>query len=600
MRRSKFVSAVALLSGVALALSACGGGSEGQDNSNDPVENRPGAIGEADDVFERPAVEDSGEFVFATEETLGDYNNNIGATNNFANTEVLNQVQPSPYYYDQVDGTVYHKLDGDLMTRVEVTSTDPQVVEWEIRKEAIWSDDTPVSCKDFYLQWLAGATPLKGEGEDAVSIFDVGPTGYEDIDTVECSEDGKTITTTFGTAFADYRALFQFMMPAHVLEANVDSVDDITQVEPSLDDPAIEDVATFYTEGWLGLDPERSLSAGPYTIDFDDSELRRRIVMLRNEKWWANTPGPSKITVIQNADGQSMLQQIQNKEVTLASPQADGALAIQAYGDSNIDVYAAPGLLYEHLDMNMERPIFQHEEIRRAFATCVPGPELVENLIADVDPNSKPLSSLMFMPNEVGYEEHYTDVATGDAEAAKKILEDAGWELGPDGIYAKDGEKAEFEIGHKIVTRRADTVRLVQNRCREAGIAITPYAADEFNDKDLPASDFDVALFAWVGVPVKSSANGVYMSKDAGGSANYNNYSNPEADKLMKEANGELDFDKRIEMLNEIDQIMAEDLHSIPLFLLPDFGLAQAGVGPLKYVGAQGGLMSNAFEWQRS
>ncbi|MBY8854658.1 ABC transporter family substrate-binding protein, partial [Saccharothrix sp. MB29] len=78
---------------------------------------------------------------------------------------------------------------------------------------------------------------------------------------------------------------------------------------------------------------------------------------------------------------------------------------------------------------------------------------LVEKLVADVDPNAKPLGSLTMMPNEVGYEDHYGDIGKGDVAAAKKTLEDGGWAQGADGIYTKGEFRASFKLGHKIVTR---------------------------------------------------------------------------------------------------------------------------------------------------
>ena len=68
-----------------------------------------------------------------------------------------------------------------------------------------------------------------------------------------------------------------------------------------------------------------------------------------------------------------------------------------------------------------------------------------------------------------------------------------------------------------------------------------------------------------------------YISKDEGGTANYNNYSNPQVDELFLATNAELDFAKRTQLFNEPDKLMAEDMHSIPLFQLPDFAAADRG-----------------------
>ncbi|MFD0202673.1 MULTISPECIES: ABC transporter family substrate-binding protein [Saccharothrix] len=606
MRRSKAVSALALLTGAALVLSACGGGGSSSGDQGGPQDLDPGSIGGQDQLLKRPKVEDIGEIAVAVEEGFHNYNNNIGATNNFSSTIALSNVQPSPYVTELVDGKVVIKVDGDLMESIKVTSSDPQTIEWKVQKAAVWSDGEAIDCDDFHLKWLAAtskATTKSESGEEA-SIFDSSPTGYENIEKLECSDGDKTITTTFfkDKPFADYRGLFSqpgsdSLLPAHILEQKT-GVSDITKVSPSQNDETVKKVAEFYTTGWLGFDPAVALSGGPYIII--SSDLKDQTVLERNPKWWGNPGGPSKVILKTNTDAQSAAQQLQNKEVQVIAPQADPAVAQQLRGDSAFEVYAAGGQTYEHVDFNMARPLFkENKDLRLAIAQCFDRESLVEKLIADVDPNAKPLGSLTFQPNEVGYEDHYGDVGKGDVAAAKKTLEDGGWKQGADGIYTKGEFRASFKLGHKIVQRRSDTVRILQDKCKQAGIEIVADQAADFNDKRLPASEFDAALFAWVGQPLKAGAYGNYAQKAKGGSGNYNNYDSAALTEKWAAANAELDYQKRITMMNEADKIMRDDLHSIPLFQLTDFAASSADIGPISYIGVGGGVTWNLYAWQK-
>jgi peptide/nickel transport system substrate-binding protein len=609
VRRSKLVSAMALLATGALVVSACGGGDSGGTGGNTQNQ-KPADIGAADQVFNRPTVNDSGDFTMVREGAFTDYNNNTGAANNFQNTVVLSLMQPSPYIPDLVNNQVVIKLDGDYMDSVKVLSSDPLVVEWNVKKEAVWSDGEPVDCDDFYLIWLAGASKVtsKGEGGADVSVWDsTFATGHEDITKVECSNNDKTIKTTFSKVFADYRSLFGPMLPAHILERE-SGVPDITKLttEDEATNPAnaaeVKKAAEFYKTGWVGFKPELALSAGPFKIE---SANQDEVVLARNDRWWAAKPGPSKITVRVNQDAQSAAQQLQNKEVDIIAVQADAAVAQKLRGDSSVLTFALAGQTYEHIDFQLSKPLFKdHKELRQAVAACVNRQDLIDKLVRDVDPNAKPQGSFMFMYNEQGYVDHYSDTGNGDAEGAKKILTDAGWTLGSDGIMvAPDGMRASFRMGHRVIERRAQTARLIAASCRPAGIEIIDDQTENFNDERLPAGDFDVALFAWVGTAVKSSAYGNYACKSAGGTSNYNTYCDPDMDKKYAEANKELDFNKRIQLLNEVDKIMRDDLHSLPLFVLPDFAASQANVttstGSVSYVGAIGGATWNAYSWQR-
>jgi peptide/nickel transport system substrate-binding protein len=588
---------MALMATAALVLSACGGESATSDGPGASQNQRPEGIGEADQVFNRPEVKDSGEFTVVRESAFTDYNNGTGAANAFQNTVILSNVQPSPYFFEMVDGQIVIKLDGDVMDGVEVTSTEPMQVVWKIKKEAVWSDGAPVACKDFHLQWLAATSQVMVTGDDGTQarVWDTSPTGYDQIEKLTCSDDNKTVTTDFSKAYADYRALFGFLVPAHILEQKA-GVADITKLVDS-DAAAMTKAAEFFNTGWVGWDETTGLSAGPYKIESTNED---ETVLVRNDKWWAKPGGPSKVTVRVNNDAQSAAQQLQNKEADIIAIQADGAVAQQLRNDSSVKTYAADGQTYEHIDFRMDLPLFTDKAVRNAVAACVDRQDLIDKLVKDVNPNAKPLNNVLFMPNEVGYEEHYDDTGNGDVEAAKKILTDAGYTLGSDGVFAKNGQRVSFRLGHRIIERRSQTVRLIQAHCAPAGIEVIDDQSENFNDVRLKNADFDMALFAWVGSAIKSGPYGNFASADAGGSGNYNRYSNRDMDKLFAEANAELDFDKRVTMLNEVDQMMRDDMHILPLFVLSDFAANTTDVGPISYVGAFGGVTWNMFAWQRS
>lgn len=595
IRRAKTVSAVGLLASAALVLGACGGGgSESTGGSGGDQNLKPGEAGQ-NEVYVRPKIADSGEFTMVREEASTAYNNLLGANNNFNNTVVLSNLQPWPFFTDLVDGKLVIKVDGDLMESVDVAQ-DPMVVTYKIKKEAVWSDGEPVSCKDFYLEWLATVSKATKEVEgEKASIWDRSPVGYDKIKNVECSDNNKTAKATFTEAFGDYRTLFQFMMPAHVLEKGT-GIADITKVMDT-NTAEVQKAAEFYTTKWNDLtSSDLALSAGPYMIQSAGEE---EVVLVRNPKWWGNPGGPSKVTVRVNHEAQSAAQQLQNKEVDIIAVQADGAVATQLRNDPSVEVYAMPGQTYEHIDFRWNLPLFQDKAVREAVAACVPRQELVDKLVKDVDPNAKPLGSLSFMPNEGGYADHWADTANGDVDAAKKILTDAGYTQGADGVFAKGGQRVSFKLGHKIVPRRTDTVRIVQAKCRLAGIEVNDLQSETFNAKELTASDFDAALFAWVGTPFKSSAYPNYSCKPDG-TANYNLYCNKDMDAKYQEANKEIDYDKRTKLMNEADEIMAKDRHSIPLFVLPDFAANQSNVENISYVGVAGGVTWNMFAWTRS
>ncbi|MDT0341484.1 ABC transporter substrate-binding protein [Streptomyces litchfieldiae] len=71
--------------------------------------------------------------------------------------------------------------------------------------------------------------------------------------------------------------------------------------------------------------------------------------------------------------------------------------------------------------------------------------------------------------------ENQTTPMEPDVDRATQVLEEAGWELGDDGIYEKDGERLELSV--RVVSGWTDyitTVTTMAEQLKEVGIALTP------------------------------------------------------------------------------------------------------------------------------
>lgn len=589
----------ALAAATALVVAACGTAeptSKASGTTSAAASSSSSAGGE-NGVFTRPAVASSPNITVAVEEPPHDYNNNTGAANNLSNTFFQALTLPSPIF---ITSDLDLLIDGDFMSSVEQTSTDPQTIVYKINPKAVWSDGTPVSCKDFYLQWLAAvskATTTGADGQSAASFDPASTTGYDQMQAPTCSDNGQTVTTVYTTPFPDWKGSFSGstpLYPAHLVEKAA-GISDITTIKPDDTSDQVTKAAEFYTKGWAGFNMANILSAGPYMIQ---SATDEQTVLVRNPKWWGNPGGPESITVVTNSNGQAQVQALQNQEVQVIQPQPDAALAQQLRSSPNVTFNAYAGQTYEHIDFNMALPLFQGDDgkaLREAVFECVDRTDIIDKLVKDVNPETKPLGNFMYLPSEADYVDHYSDYNTANIDKAKQTLEAAGWTLGADGVYTNGSKRAEFRLGHKVIDTRAKVSQLVTGSCAKAGIKITDDQDAQFNATRLPAGDFDAALFAWVGNPYKSSSTANYVT---GGGSNYNKYSNPQVDALFQQANVELDPAKRTDLLNQADKLMSQDFASLPLYQFSDMVAQTTQVSPeLTYYGQSGGSMWNAFEW---
>jgi peptide/nickel transport system substrate-binding protein len=175
--------------------------------------------------------EPTGTVINAQEQEFFSYNNNTAESNAASNGLVLNKVLPDTFFFQGGDGALV--MDENLLDSAELTSEDPFTVEYVVNADAVWSDGDPIDCDDFFLSWIASNGVLEQQddagnpvmGEDGVTpllVFSTaGTTGFDQIESLECSEDGKTITTTYSAPFADWNSLFTDIMPAHIATRRV-------------------------------------------------------------------------------------------------------------------------------------------------------------------------------------------------------------------------------------------------------------------------------------------------------------------------------------------------------------------------------------------
>ena len=154
---------------------------------------------------------------------------------------------------------------------------------------------------------------------------------------------------------------------------------------------------------------------------------------------------------------------------------------------------------------------------------------------------------------------------------ATKLLEEAGYTKGADGIYAKGGKKLSLRFSTTAGNKLRETQgELFQAQMKEIGVEIKIANVDspKFFGEWLPNGNFDIANFAWVGTPFAiSGSRDIYRT---GGGSNYGKYANKKVDDLFTQANGETDEAKSAELGNQIDQQLTADMVTIPLYTQAD------------------------------
>jgi len=402
--------------------------------------------------------------VYAAEQEYTSYNNGAADQGLFANTLVLNQLLPGPIQYLP---DLTNKTWEPVAKSVTVASEDPLTIEYVLQEGAVWSDGEAIDCDDFWLAWRSGNGKdgnRKDEGgKEAVDeeglplpVWNTASTvGYEDVETLACSEDGKTITATFSKIFADWKVLFGGLLPAHVVERE-SGVADLTA---ELSDEDLLKVADFWNTGFVGFDAATHVSGGPYVMT--EFKAGQSLTLERNAKWNGEAGKAAQIVFQLVPDATAQPAALQNGEVDVITPQPNTDLVEQVKAIEGVNLQFLAGTVYEHYDLNLKNEHLASLKVRQALAACINRDEIVETMYRSVDPEAKVLNNRIFMPDSPFYKDGSGDYAAQKVDLAKCLLEEDGYVLGDDGFYATSSSSASPLVSSSPTTRRRISTQCV-------------------------------------------------------------------------------------------------------------------------------------------
>jgi peptide/nickel transport system substrate-binding protein len=482
-------------------------------------------------------IREGGTVTFAASSEPTGFNPNTSIDNGSATQNVVENMYPS-VFRTQPDLSV--RLDRDLMESAELTDERPQTVTYRIRPAATWSDGVPISAEDFAYLWR------QSKGSD--KRIDVATTtGYQDIRSVTGSKDGKTVTVVFAHPFAEWRSLFFDLLPSHYV--------------------------TKQPGGWntgLNRHPQQIPSGGPFRIVRYDKG--QSLTLERNPRYWGPRAHLDRIVFRFLLDPAAQADALGNGEVDVIDPRPQLDLVQMVQHLPGVRSQLRFGLSFEHLTFNLGNPILQDVAVRQAIALAIDRQQLLERTVGQFSSGAQVLGNRIWLPGQPAYQDHSSGYGRGDIAAGERLLQQAGWIRGANGVRAKGGQ----ELRLRFSTMSEDPIRvqlgfLLQDQLRKAGIALeirNPTVQELFGDR-LPNGNFDLVAFAWIGTAFAVSANrDIYTT---GGGSNYGRFTDPAVDDLFQRATAELDPARSAALANQIDRRLWEGLPSIPLFQRPTF-----------------------------
>ena len=575
MRRTRTGSVVALGAVAALVLSACGGG-----GSQDPA-----GAGVFEDCAADPntcnsvppgELQQGGTITFALEKNIANWNILSAEGNVFETALALKGVLPYTFY-TQPDLTSV--VNEDLLVSAAIVNENPQTVEYVIQPDAAWSDGTPISAEDFIFNWRIQ------NGRDCPDCAVASTGGWAQINSVTGSPDGKTVTVTYAQPYTDWQGIWGSanpIYPAHVAARSGD-----------LNTP--EGLAAAFTA--LGATVP-DYTGGPYQIE--NWQQNVALTTVPNPQWYGEVaPVLDQVVFRVITDATQEPIALQNNEVQVIYPQPQVDLVAQVANIPGVSQHQGLGLTWEHFDFNLANPFLADEALRDAMFTAVNVQDIIDKTVGQFNEEVAPLRNHMFVSNQEGYEEVLpAEQGSGDVEAARQILTDAGY------TGAEEGQQLTTPDGQvvpplRIRTTAGNAIRQAQNELfasyvRPLGITLDIVPTDDLGGT-LSSGDYDIMTFAWVASPFPFA--GAQQNWTTGSGSNFGQYSNPEVDRLINAAAASTDVATAREQLNEANRLMAEDSYVLPLYQKPTFIAIQDSVANVRNNSSLDGPLYNVGEW---
>ncbi|MCH7540733.1 MAG: peptide ABC transporter substrate-binding protein [Proteobacteria bacterium] len=415
-----------------------------------------------------------------------------------------------------------------------------------LETEARWGDGRPVTSADAVFTWQVGRHP-----ESGVSDMEA----YRRILDIEV-EDDKTFVLHVDRVTFDYNDLGLDILPAHLERAAF--------AEPR----EYKNRTTFDTDT-----TNPGLYFGPYRITQVVSGSH--VVLEPNPTWWGPPPHFRRIVVRVIENTAALEANLLSGAIDYIAGELglslDQALAFEKRHGEDYNVVYRPGLIYEHIDLNLDNPILADRRVRQALVYGLDRQAISDQLFE----GRQPVAHTNVNPLDWVYADDIQTYAY-DPEKAAELLDQAGWTAFKDGIrHNAGGERLTLELMTTAGNRSRELVeQVLQSQWRQLGIdiRIRNEPARVFFGRTVRERRFTgLAMFAWIsspeGVPRTTlHSDQIPTPENNFAGQNYTGFRDAEMDALIDRIEVELDRAARRRMWHRLQQIYAEALPVIPLY----------------------------------
>ncbi|HEY5158253.1 MAG TPA: peptide ABC transporter substrate-binding protein [Anaerolineales bacterium] len=464
---------------------------------------------------------------------------------------------PMPYLVTEIPSL----QNGDI-------SADGMTITLHLKDGLKWSDNVPLTSEDFRFTWVMH-TDMHNTVASSIP--------YSMVKSIE-TPDPLTVVMHFDTPFAPYITMWKGIIPAHILQ------------------PVFDATGTLDNAEW-NMKP--TVGCGPYV--FAQWESGSFASFTINENFWGPKPKIDEVYFRFVPDNAAQTAALKTGDGDLGTffPYSD----IPALKSAGLNIITEPngqneGMFFV-INPKVGNPGMADVNVRKAIAMGIDREGITRDLMLGL--TSVPASYWDSFPY---YNNPPLQNYPYDPEAAKKLLDQAGWvDSNGDGVREKNGVKLDFTYGTTTGEPRQDVQAVVKQQLALIGIKVElqSFESDTYFDQNGPAAKGQIDIMEWTDGPSVPDPDVYYWycseipTTDYPAGSNWQYLCDNELDALLTKQTSEIDPVERQKTFTQINQIFYDKVYWLGLWQEPDRWAVNPRLTGVKFSGVT--PFFNISEW---
>jgi peptide/nickel transport system substrate-binding protein len=432
---------------------------------------------------------------------------------------------------------------------------------WPLHSGVLWHDGRPFTSKDVCFTWRFVVSP----GSETYNREQ-----YLGIKQCEAPND-TTVVFRWDGEYAYYDGLFEAILPEHLLGGM--TAEQIVQYQP-------------YNRG------PQTIGTGPFK--FAEWKAGEFIRVVRNDRYWrgAEYPKIDEIVWLFIPDANTRLNALKSGQAHFGRILPTQVRELKDRADYRLHLIPSNSVLHLDLSITTERgrALLSDSLVRRAIFLAVDRRAIAERLMeGTVQVAESPINATSPFFNPA------VTHPGPDTALANRLLDRAGWVVGPDGVRAKNGARLALTLLNRAgATDRIMVAQVIQAELKGIGVAVSFETLESAAwTQRWRGRQWEAIVSAWF-LPADPSLTGIYACD---GANNMTGFCDPALDSLLKRSDRTLTVADRKRDLDLAQQRLAQSARTLPLYynVVPE--AVSTAVGGYRGSGTNFGSFWNLYQW---